>query len=304
MEYLKEFNTHSEYQTFINTIKYGSTVSLCGKGKEREIHFNPEPVITCKYNVTEVGDGVTTKICHNTSSFSKMLVDDVEKPLATTYAFDTVGEHTVCFLCKNRNSFGQGYAFSGTSAMTSIVYPNSFTNIDGFQMLCDCSSLSSITFPSNVKTIVANQMCVRTNVQYIYLPETLTQLGGVSLQSLKRIYIPDSVTGITGEAFRGARPTDFLYVGKNVSFITRYALRGQTANITAPIIFAPTVPPASQSDSICISMFSNYIYVPPKSLNAYKTSPYFTGPEFNNKIKPMTELPQEVREMLKNKGMP
>ena len=149
-KYLKMFNTHAEYEAYINgPDKLLPNVSHCKNNND--VHYNPyhQPIVV-KLNVTST-DSATT-ICYSTSSFSEMEIDGVVQPnVVQEYTFETTGEHTVKYTLLDPTSIGD-YAFYDCTSLASITIPSGVTSI-GEGAFADCSGLTSIEIPSSVTSI-------------------------------------------------------------------------------------------------------------------------------------------------------
>lgn len=164
MDYLKLFENHSQYETFINGGggMLRPNVSHCVQ--ENEVHYNPiETRLIVKYNVTDANNNLTQLYNYDAGEnitanlmFDKVEVDDIEVPIADLdmaegeYPF-SVGEHTVKYTLKDPTIIVDD-AFWSCSSLTSVVIPNSVTTIEDLAF-CGCSSLTSVTIPDSVTSI-------------------------------------------------------------------------------------------------------------------------------------------------------
>ena len=175
--YLKQFSTHSEYDTYIN----GSgailpNVSICTT--EGDVHYNPfvETRVVAKYNVTSTSS--PTQLCYDSavSQFSVIEIDDVVQPsVVSTYTFSTTGEHIVKYTLTDPTIIG-GNAFQLCSSLTSIDIPDSVTIIGNgaFQV---CSSLTSCTIGSGVTSIGGEAFYACGGLTSIDIPSGVTGVG-------------------------------------------------------------------------------------------------------------------------------
>ena len=92
-KYLKLFDTHAEYESYIQTDFDKPNVSYCTDNNE--VHYNPiETRLICKYNVTSTSDPTLLMVDENI--FKSMEIDGVMLDRRVTeYTFDTLGVHTV-----------------------------------------------------------------------------------------------------------------------------------------------------------------------------------------------------------------
>ena len=94
-KYLKLFDTHAEYESFIQTDFDKPNVSYCTDNNE--VHYNPvETRLICKYNVTSISEPTVLMTDIEGSIFKSMEIDGVMLGgLVTEYTFDTMRVHTV-----------------------------------------------------------------------------------------------------------------------------------------------------------------------------------------------------------------
>ena len=134
------------YDVWLGTSDY-----YLGKYNWNKIEVLGENQVLCKYNVTDTTSA--TKLLNNDSSFDSMLIDGVEQSeVVKSYAFDTIGEHTVLFTLKNGVTSIGNWALSDCSGLTSVTIPDSVTSI-GVGAFSGCSRLTSITIGNSVTSI-------------------------------------------------------------------------------------------------------------------------------------------------------
>ena len=176
-QYLKLFQTHSQYVSFLNTQDFiKPNVSYC-LDRTDEVHYNPdiETRLIVTYNVTipsiqlyayDSNFSVTGAVM-----FDKIEIDGTEVSVADIdneegeYYFDTTGQHVVAYTLKDPTLVGMiydeqtetitryGAQFSRCEKITSIVIPDSVTTIGGFVSMMG-SNLTSVTLGKGVTTIV------------------------------------------------------------------------------------------------------------------------------------------------------
>jgi len=194
--------------TFVNGIKqYGSLHYPAGSDYSSWLsdspyylgYYNWNKAIVAKYNVNSITEA--TKICHNTSSFSQIIVGGTSITPATSYEFTTTGEHEVVYVL-NGTTIGNN-AFQNCNQLTSITIPNIVTSIGGTAFY-GCTLLASITIPNSVTSIgnYAFQNC--NKLESITIPDGVNKINHAAFYnctSLTSITIPNSVTSIGNYAF-------------------------------------------------------------------------------------------------------
>lgn len=225
--YLKKFENHTQYETYIN----GSgailpNVSICTT--EGDVHYNPyvpptpvETRVVAKFNVTSTSS--PTQLCYSSSinQFSTIEIDGVAQPsVVDEYTFSTTGEHTVKYTLTDPTSIG-GYAFYYCSGLTSIDIPSGVTSI-GEQAFSDCNSLTSIAISDSVTTIGNSAFYNCYNLTSCTIGTGVTSISDnmfVDCYALTSIVIPNNVTSIGYGAFWGCSNLTSVTIGSGVSEI-------------------------------------------------------------------------------------
>ena len=259
MKYLRLFETHSAYSTYINgQDAILPNVSYCEN--ENEVHYKPwtDPRLIAKFNVTSTT--TPTSLFNNPSILKEIEIDGVIQPsVVTSYTFDTTGIHTVKYTLTDGTTSIDGGCFGGKSNMVSITIPSIITSI-GAGVFSGCTSLTSITIPNSVTTIGTslgnfdfedvifesinpNATFVRdatnkvlTNIagdtlicgfnNTVAIPNTVTTIGDNAFTyctGLTSVTIPDSVTTIGDRAFSGCAGLTSVTIGNGVTTIGQYA---------------------------------------------------------------------------------
>lgn len=233
MKYLKEFETHAEYEAYKNGQDYLTpNVSWCVDLDE--VHFNkytpqPETRIVATFDVADTNN--PTNIVgyddrydeYYTSPFSEIEIDGVlQNEVIGYYQFDTEGEHIVKYTLDDDTLVPQKTFYS-------------------------CYNLTTISIPSGVTSIGMNAFYYCERLHSVSLPDTLVELGDsafIGCTSLVSVTIPDSVTTM-GSSFQ--------------------MCTGLTS-ITCLPITPPTINAHSFNGSDCP------IYVPTESVSAYQSA--------------------------------
>lgn len=242
-EHIKLFETHSDYEEYINSQdKILPNVSFC-KDQE-EIHYNPyiEPIIIAKYNV--ISTSSNTLLMYDTTNVSKMEIDGVvQQNVIGTYAFNTIGEHTVKITLSDPTIINFR-AFINCTQLISIIMPSTIRTI-GKESFIYCSELASVIIPDNSVTIIdeyAFQKC--SNLTSITLPNSLTNINQSAFFNcgLTSVIIPNSVTRIGNTAFYGCSNLTSITIGSGVTSIGgSFQHCTNLENITSLAMTAPTI---------------------------------------------------------------
>ena len=283
MKYVKAFETHNQYETYINGDgKILPNVSYCEN--LREVHYNPyiDPRLIAKFNV--VDDSDTTRIYGakdyaNVSvldNFTKMVADGVEISLTDldeNYGFYQLyeGEHTV--KCTLADPTEIGYAvFCECSRLTSVIIPDGVTTI-GNNAFYYCTELTNVVIPNSVITIDSQSFNNCSSLTNIVIPNSVTTIDLSAFSGcsgLTNITIPDSVTTIVESAFYECTGLTSVTIGNGVTTIGQEVFYGCTA-LTSVTIQA-TTPPTLDDSNAFDSTNNCSIYVPSASVNAYKSA--------------------------------
>ena len=111
--------------------------------------------------------------------------------------------------------------FIGCSSLTSLVIPDSVTNI-GDYAFSGCRSLTDIVIPDSVTSIGNNAFWNCRSLTGIVIPDSVTSIGKSAFKnciSLKSLEIPDSVTSIGDGAFCGCKSLENLVLPESVGNI-------------------------------------------------------------------------------------
>ena len=261
-------------------------VSYCEN--ENEVHYNPwtDPRLIAKFNVTNVESAIS--ILYNNSNIISAItdieIDGVVQPnVASSYTFDTTGEHSVKYTLSDPTTIPYYYVhtqyadisygmFKDCSYLTIITIPNSVTIIGG-SVFENCNNLTNITIPDSVTSIGYSAFKNCTGLTSITIPDSVTSISGYAFSSctgLTSVTIGNGVTSIDMGAFIGCSSLTNIRLGNNVTSIGTGVFNNCTG-LTSITIQATTPPTLSNSNA-----FNNTndcpIYVPSASVEAYKAA--------------------------------
>ncbi|MBR4269732.1 MAG: leucine-rich repeat domain-containing protein [Prevotella sp.] len=172
-------------------------------------------------------------------------------------------------------------AFYGCSGLTSITIPNSVTSIGNIAFY-ECSGLTSIKVANGNNIYDSRNDCnavIETTSNTIIIgckttiiPNSVTRIGNNAFRGcsgLTSVTIPNSVTSIGNNAFSGCSGLTSITIGNSVTSIGNNAFNG-CSGLTS-IILAEGKEYLGNSSSI-FSQFSdiNYAYIPSTISNSFK----------------------------------
>ena len=111
--------------------------------------------------------------------------------------------------------------FIGCRSLTSLVIPNSVTNI-GDYAFSGCRSLTDIVIPDSVTRIGDGAFRGCKSLTDIVIPNSVTSIGDNAFEycfSLSNLVIPDGVTSIEDNAFKGCYSLSSVVIPDSVSCI-------------------------------------------------------------------------------------
>ena len=250
-KYIKLFETHSEYQTYINgQDKVLPNVSYCEDNND--VHYNPwtDPRLIVKYNVEDDSNPTMLYTCisdggmtlNGAAMFDKVELDGIDLSISDldtaqgTYQLSE-GEHTARYTLKdptligveiidmNTQQINIGATFFQCTAISEVNIPNTVTTI-AQNAFASCTSLTNVVIPNSVTTIgeVAFNNC--TSLTNINIPNSVTSIGNQAFYyctGLTSVTIPNSVTTIGQQAFEGCSSITNINIPNSVTSIGNQA---------------------------------------------------------------------------------
>ena len=215
--------------------------------------------VTIPNSVTNIGDwafykcsGLTSiSIPNSVTSIGGMAFYDTKwydnQPIGLVYAglvlYRNKNYKNAIIVIKEGTKGIAGGAFKETHGFTSVIIPNSVTNI-GDEAFYGCFDLTSITIPNSVTDIGRCAFSGCVHLSSVTLGNSVTKIEeGVfhQCERLKSINIPNSVTTIGEKAFYGCKRLASVTIPESVTTIGKYAFR-ECTYLSSITIFA-TIPP-------------------------------------------------------------
>ncbi len=270
----------------VTSIKIGSTpVDKVMVGTVK-VYPQETPVTSYKWLATYGTAGTVSAECDATSAISEneisktsgtsnltsLIIGDCVTSIGNR-AFRSYSSLSSVTIPNSVTSIGQE-AFYNCGGLTSVTIGSGVTSI-GESAFERCSGLTSITIPSGVTSIGDDAFYMCTRLSNVTIPDSVTTIGEyafASCISLELITIPDSVTTIGRWAFQYCDNLQTVTIGSGITSIGEYAFQS-CDKITAVTINATTPPTVG---TVTFSRNTYPIYVPCASVDAYKTTGYWT----------------------------
>jgi len=210
------------------------------------------------YNYGAMGEVMVT--CQSLYSDNYRGLTDVVIPAYVTHGGSTyyVTEIGIC-------------AFSNCATLKNVIISSGVREI-GQMAFSECYNLTSITIPSSVKVMdwMAFNNC--TSLKAVNIPNSVTVIADdlfSGCTSLTSVTIPNSVDTVGWYSFQGCSKLTSLIIGARVKDIGVDAFKGCTS--LASVTNYAIVPQYIDSYTFADKTKGCVLYVPQKSLNAYKT---------------------------------
>ena len=167
-------------------------------------------------------------------------------------------------------------AFSDCTNLTSVIIPNSVTNI-GDEAFKNCSGLTSLSIGNSVVSIGSSVFYGCSGLTSVTIPNSVTSIGDEAFyrcSGLTSVIIPNSVTNIGELAFCNCTGLISVTIGSNITEIG-YAAFGLLKKLQDVYCLAEQVPTTSTYAFDNSSHSNATLHVPASVVDAYKeTAPW------------------------------
>ena len=259
MKYIKLFETHQEYETYINDRQnlVLPNVSFC-EDTPNEVHYNPYEEPDTRLIATFSGSGSKQLYGYEhmdynvdgATLFNSIEIDGTDVSIQELdeaqgfYEFSADGEHVVKYTLKDPTRI-DSYMFYSANPKTVII-PNTVTAI-GVDAFYWCNDLTTVIIPNTVTTI-ERYAFEDSALASVTIPNSVTSIGEYAFYmcpNLSSIEIPSGVTSIGGSAFKDCE---------------------NLTSVTVKAVIPPTLGDSAFEATNCP------IYVPSESVNTYKSA--------------------------------
>ena len=175
--------------------------------------------------------------------------------------------------------------FDNCSKLEQIVGLEHITKLES-RVFANCVNWTEIlNMPMLDSVINYTEMFQNAGLKGVENLGSITILPSFQSSQIEYINIPETVTEIGRGSLRGCKKLKKIIIPKNVALINDGSLIINPGN--TPIIFLGEIPPMCTGDG-SINEGRSYIYVPDTALDTYKSASIFI--KYVNKIRPMSEF--------------
>lgn len=284
--------------TLPSTLKFISSMALYGCEKLEEITIPDSVVYIGRYafcycylleevtipeSVRSIGGGAFSN-CLGLSRFNGKFADESGRYLIDRNILLAVAPYgwTTITVPDGITKIMDG-VFSGLN-VDQVILPEGLLEI-GSQAFSNCNSLTTIDVPESVTSIESGAFRYCDNLTYVSLPNHIRGLYWQFFDGcikLRDFVIPDSVTVIENYAFWRCESLTSIVIPEKVKAIGGSAFEDCYGMESITVL---AVQPPSGGESMFHYTNDCPIYVPAASLNAYKTSQYWS--EYADRILPI-----------------
>lgn len=121
-----------------------------------------------------------------------------------------------------------GYAFPNCKSLTSVIFPNTMTEI-GASSFEDCTGLTSVSIPDNVTVLGASAFSGCSNLQSVDLGAGLKYIRGsafMDCEKLASVVFPIGLVEIGANSFRNCVSLSSVVIPNSVTTLDYYAFYG------------------------------------------------------------------------------
>lgn len=237
MKYLKKFENHSQYESYIATDYAKPNVSYCEDNND--VHYNPlvnETKLVVYYDIQDIS-APTTIFTNYGSNVKSIEVDGVLlDSVVTTYQFDSVGEHVIKYEFNNSTVGNGSPLFNNITTIKRAVIADTFTSISNYAFYY-CSGLTNVTIGNGVTNIGASAFASCNGLTSITIPNSVTSIGDAAFEycsGLTTANINSSEIGY--KAFSNCSGLTSVTIGNSITSISNYAFYNcsSLASVTIP----------------------------------------------------------------------
>ncbi len=176
-KYLKEFETHAEYQAYINGGEaILPNVSICDD-QPTHVHYNPtSDWLTITYSPITTSEDTVLFDTYNLygKGVVAMEVDGVMlQTVQNTYRFDTTDNHVVRYKLKDQTRIPDGlfYPYTQDLWIVSADIPSNYTTIGSESIYTSVDEGYTVTVRATVPPTISGSPFIGDKIHHIYVPE-------------------------------------------------------------------------------------------------------------------------------------